>query len=154
MDTKTQTLNNRETSKFQVHSFVLDQIAHGKIKNEIKVMCWNIERGYVIDKQVEEILKQDPDILLLQEVDNKNERTQNLDVGLEIARKVQMRYYAYATEFVELKSIRRSALLQGGGTHGNAIISRYPITKLSIISLPQGYDWSNSIHQPREGGLN
>lgn len=118
---------------------------------ELRVLCWNIERGYLLDAIISQIKSKNPDILLLQEVDNGNERTLNKDCAKEIAIGLGMKYYIYGVEFNEIHSPRRTPILQGGGTHGNAIISRFPIKQPKIISLPIAHDWSSSYRQPRNG---
>ena len=120
-------------------------------ETELRVFCWNIERGYVIEELINEMRSKNPDVLLLQEVDNGNIRTLEKDCAKEIANGLGMKYYVYGVEFFELQSIRRSSVLQGGGTHGNVIISRYPIKQAKIIHLPIAHNWDNSIRQPRKG---
>ena len=120
-------------------------------EGELRVFCWNIERGYVLEELINEMRTKNPDVLLLQEVDNGNIRTLKKDCAKEIAKGLGMKYYVYGVEFVELESIRRTPVLQGGGTHGNAIISRFPIKQAKVIHLPIAYNWGNSLRQPREG---
>jgi len=119
---------------------------------ELRVVEWNIERGYLLDQLIEELGSLQADLVLLQEVDHQNKRTNNKDVGREIALGLKLPYFAYGVEFEEIESPKRSAIRQGGGTHGNAIISRYPILESHIIRLPQAWDWSKSSSQPRRGG--
>lgn len=61
--------------------------------------------------------------------------------------------YLFGTEFVELRSPLRSAKLQGGGVHGNAILSRYEILEpKSGLFRAQPASWENHKEQPRKGG--
>uniref|UniRef100_A0A6U1TB01 Endonuclease/exonuclease/phosphatase domain-containing protein n=1 Tax=Vannella robusta TaxID=1487602 RepID=A0A6U1TB01_9EUKA len=117
----------------------------------LRVMSWNIERGYSVEALVEEIKAVNPEILLLQEVDKGNKRTSEKDIADEIATALGMQYILYGIEFIEIESARRSKLLQGGGSHGNAIISRFPIDHPKVFELPQAYNWENSLRQPRRG---
>ena len=119
----------------------------------LRVMSWNIERGYSVEALVEEIKAVNPEILLLQEVDKGNKRTSEKDIADEIATALGMQYILYGIEFIEIESARRSKLLQGGGSHGNAIISRFPIDHPKVFELPQAYNWENSLRKPRRGSL-
>ena len=120
-------------------------------RNTLKVVCWNIERGYLVDQIIDELKKLDADVLLLQEVDVNNKRTFEKNVGEEIAKGLNLSYLLYGVEFNEIFSPGRSKLLQGGGSHGNCIISRYPISSGKLIVLPKKCEWGNSKSQPRTG---
>lgn len=52
--------------------------------------------------------------------------TARADTGVEIARSLGLAY-AMVVEFHEYRSSWRSARSQGGGVHGNAILSRFDI---------------------------
>jgi endonuclease/exonuclease/phosphatase family metal-dependent hydrolase len=39
----------------------------------------------------------------------------------------------------------------GGGVHGNAILSRFPVVDSGVIVFRQFYDWTRSKDQPRRG---
>lgn len=43
---------------------------------------WNIERGYKVDKIIAELLRLNPDIVALQEIDVGNDRSGGRDTGL------------------------------------------------------------------------
>jgi len=61
--------------------------------------------------------------------------------------------YLFVTEFEEIASEKRNARLQGGGVHGNAILSVFPISSpRSSLHISQPYNWGNSSTQPRRGG--
>ncbi len=79
-----------------------------------------------LDKVADAIKKLNPDIIALEEVDQKTIRSNRLDQVKEIAKRTGM-YYAYgkATEL-------------DGGNYGNAILSKYPIEKTMTLKLPSG----------------
>jgi endonuclease/exonuclease/phosphatase family metal-dependent hydrolase len=43
---------------------------------------WNIERGYKVDKIIQELLRLKPDIIALQEIDVGNDRSGGRDTGM------------------------------------------------------------------------
>jgi endonuclease/exonuclease/phosphatase family metal-dependent hydrolase len=54
--------------------------------------------------------------------------------------------------FSRLDSPKRQSHLAGGGVHGNAILSRFPIKKSGAWAFKkQAYDWTKSASQPRRG---
>jgi hypothetical protein len=92
-------------------------------------------------------------------------------VFTEIGRNANFPYGVFVTEFEELRSKYRSKSLQGGGVHGNAILSKFPFVghekeapdehfheKYFLRGKThdlQGFDWSSGIagtFQLRKGG--
>lgn len=128
----------------------------GRVVNSrlpIKCIQWNIERGYKLDLVIDELLRQDGDILCLQELDIECERSGGRNCALEIAKALKMKC-VFVTEFVEHKSIKRNKKLQGGGVHGNAILSKYNFDAWSKPHSHQPYDWDKrgiDIGEPRNG---
>jgi endonuclease/exonuclease/phosphatase family metal-dependent hydrolase len=103
----------------------------------IKVLSWNILRGFQYKGVIETIRSLDPDIICLQEVDWGNERTGNLNIASEIAASCKLNY-VFATESEEKKSWIRSIFKnsgQGGGVLGNTLLSKYPITDARVLEL-------------------
>jgi len=115
----------------------------------------------VVKKQLE-ILKP-TDIFILNEVDYGVNRTDYRNVARELAQALKMNY-AYAVEFLEVDPLNlgiekvnledqaEQAEIQKSfdpdksrylGLHGTAVLSRYPIRKATIRSLPVCYDWFN-----------
>ena len=96
----------------------------------LRILSYNIHHGEGIDGTIDlqriakVILAQTPDLVALQEVDNRTSRTDRV----------------YQTE--ELKSLTRMYGLFArqidyeGGEYGQAILSRNPISKLQIHTLP------------------
>lgn len=93
---------------------------------------FNIERGYKLDAIIEELQHVDADILALQELDIDCERTNRRNTVQEIANALQMSY-VFVSEFEELHSPVRAPALQGGGVHGNAILSRFPLMDATVV---------------------
>jgi endonuclease/exonuclease/phosphatase family metal-dependent hydrolase len=101
------------------------------------------------------------DLFILNEVDYGVTRTDYRNVARELAEALKMNY-AYAVEFLEIDPLSlglekvdmedktAQADIQKSfepdksrylGLHGTAILSRYPIRKATIRSLPLCYDW-------------
>jgi len=101
------------------------------------------------------------DLFILDEVDNGVTRTDYRDVARELAQALKMNY-AYGVEFLEIDPLNlgleqvkmddktAQADIQKSfepdksrylGMHGTAVLSRYPIRKATIHSLPVCYDW-------------
>ncbi len=109
------------------------------------------------------VVKNQLDILklILNEVDNGVTRTDYRDVARELAQVLKMNY-VYGVEFLEIDPLnlglekvnmedkQAQADIQKSfepdksrylGLHGTAVLSRYPIRKATIRSLPVCYDW-------------
>lgn len=110
--------------------------------NDIKVVSWNIGRGYDREGILSFITEAQPDVVLIQEADWGNERTNNRDVIQEIADALGFNA-VFAIEFFEIPSQLRGKKRRGGGVHGNAILSRYPLSHIQRIPLPELYSWNN-----------
>jgi endonuclease/exonuclease/phosphatase family metal-dependent hydrolase len=153
-----------------------------------RVVSWNIERGINFDlirlafsdpqgfrhaveqrgkpwkEETERQLEvlRSADIILLNEVDDGDKRTDYRDVTRDLAHALGMNY-AFGVEFVEVDRLDdlglESAQLEDSalarrmreelkpdparyrGLHGNAILSRYPIRGARIVRLPVCHDW-------------
>jgi len=96
----------------------------------LRVLCYNIHHAEGIDRKLDVpriarvILSVKPDLVALQEVDNKTERTQRVDQVAELARLTKM------------KSIFGPNIDFQGGHYGNAILSRFPIARHKNHHLP------------------
>lgn len=90
-------------------------------------MTWNIHNAigvddsFDLDRIVEQIKLQDPDVLSLNEVDLGALKTSFVDIGTYFAHKLKM-YYYYGYTFYK--------------HYGNVLLSKYPILKAAIIKLP------------------
>ena len=109
---------------------------------KLRILSWNIERGYHPDALAAFILELDPDIICLQEIDWGNRRTGSLDVMAYLAEKTAMTGY-FSTEFVEIDTPMRSERLAGGGVHGNGILTRIQLQRCYRMEMPQFYDWES-----------
>ncbi|KAL4858574.1 hypothetical protein ACK3TF_001528 [Chlorella vulgaris] len=135
----------------------------GPENRPIKLLQWNIERGYQLPGIIEELRRLDADLISLQEVDSGCERSGGGDTGLAIAAALELDY-VFLSEFEEIHSPLRDAATQGGGMHGNAILSKFTISEAAVGGAGQGpsftvthpVDWNNPTHalarrEPRRG---
>lgn len=119
-----------------------------------------VQKREAIDNQLRSL--QQSDIVIFNEVDLGMKRTEYRDVSHDLATALHMNY-AYAVEFVEVDPIfdlgiqkidlpdkneeqrleedLRVDPARYRGLHGNAVLSRYPIERASIVRLPVCYDW-------------
>ncbi|KAJ1725642.1 hypothetical protein LPJ53_000121 [Coemansia erecta] len=116
------------------------------IPRPLRVVQWNIERGYQLDAVIETLERLDADILCLQEIDICNQRSGNTNHGQLIAERLGLNG-GIAIEFQELASPCRTAAQQGGGLHGNAIYSKYDMRFRIVEHEHQPFNW------PRDGSL-
>jgi endonuclease/exonuclease/phosphatase family metal-dependent hydrolase len=116
-------------------------------KDRYRLVAWNIERGTQLQRQLEK-LRSDPflreaDVLLLIETDVGMARSGNVDVAQTMARELG---FAYAFVPCYLSLVKGSGVerhVEGEnsvGLHGNAILSRYPITNPRRVELENGID--------------
>lgn len=119
----------------------------------LKCVQWNIERGYKLDRIIECLKSHHADIICLQELDIGCARSGGRDCALEIAKALEMRC-AFFTEFEELHSKVRKPHVQGGGVHGNAILSRFDFMARLVDHTHHPIDWERDgerIGEPRRG---
>jgi len=96
----------------------------------LRVVCWNVRHGVGEDGKLDlpriaaVILAQKPDIVALQEVDNRCARSGNIDQAAELAR------------LTGLSGIFGKAMDYDGGGYGQALLSRHPITAHKVRPLP------------------
>ncbi|KAJ2521906.1 hypothetical protein GGI11_001877 [Coemansia sp. RSA 2049] len=120
--------------------------ATAEIPRPLRVVQWNIERGYKLDAVISTLEKLDADILCLQEIDIGNERSGGENHGQIIAQRLGLNG-GIAIEFQELRSPCRNMEQQGGGIHGNAVYSKFDMSFRVIDHAHQPYNW------PRDGAL-
>ncbi|KAJ2802703.1 hypothetical protein H4R20_003179 [Coemansia guatemalensis] len=124
-----------------------------EIYRPLRVLQWNIERGYKLDAVIAILEKLDADILCLQEIDICNRRSGSQNHGQIIAERLKLNA-GIAIEFQELRSPCRDALQQGGGLHGNAIYSKFDMSFRVIDHAHQPYNWPRNgmlLGEPRLG---
>lgn len=116
-------------------------------KSRYRVVAWNIERGSHF-QEIVEILKKHPelsgaDIYLITEADLGMARSRNRNVAQELARKLNLNYF-FAPSYLNLsKGCSHESEYDGENTlgiHGNAILSRYPMSQFRTIKMPNGKD--------------
>ena len=112
----------------------------------LRVVNWNIDRGAHLVKIIAALRAQEPDVVLLQEVDLNARRSKGVDVAAVIAKELGMNY-VFAPEFEELSQTidaDRPAL------HGQAILSRVPFRKARIIHFEtQSKFWEPRRYVPK-----
>ena len=97
----------------------------------LKIIQWNIERGYKLDGILRDLKNIDADILIVQELDINCKRSGFVNVPEMIAKTLCMEC-VFVVEFHELDDpLTRVAAEHAAGSpwsyHGNAIFSRFPI---------------------------
>lgn len=116
-------------------------------KPRYRILAWNLERGIELDGQLEALRTHDYlttcDVLLLTETDVGMARSGNRAVAQVLARELGM-HYAFVPCYLNLaKGSGVEYDVEGKnklGLHGNAILSRYPISHIRPISLKNGKD--------------
>jgi endonuclease/exonuclease/phosphatase family metal-dependent hydrolase len=127
----------------------------------MRVLFWNIERGYKIQGILNILKKEKADIYLFTEVDRGVKRTNKKDF-FEVLKKELKKDGVYEREFLEKDKLRRYFLSPGGpggGEQGLAILTNYKQINYKKIDLPyQGkLKWDGStiipeFFEPRSGG--
>jgi endonuclease/exonuclease/phosphatase family metal-dependent hydrolase len=138
-----------------------DRARRGSFRNgqpptgPLRVMTWNIERGYHLDRVEATLSEKEPGLCLLQEVDDDDRRTADKDVAVELAKKLGYDY-AFGAAFEELsQSVGGRPAYQGQAT-----LSRWPITAARILRFkrqsgwwkPHGWIPNTAFFQRRLGG--
>lgn len=96
----------------------------------LKVLSYNIHHGEGTDervdlaRQAEVIRKADPDLVALQEVDDRTQRTGGIDQTEQLA------------ELTGLKGRFAKQLDYEGGGYGQAVLSRFPLSEVQVHWLP------------------
>ena len=116
-------------------------------KERYRVLAWNIERGTQLPGQLEEFRSHPylstADVLLLTEVDVGMARSGNLHVVREIAQELEMHYVFVPCYLSLVKGSGLERNVEGSnavGLHGNAILSRYPLSRPRLLRLRNGID--------------
>lgn len=125
----------------------------------IKLIQWNVERGYQLNEIIQHLLERDADILCLQELDIDCERSGFQDTCQEIARALGMKA-VFAVEFEELpdpqlRSFGNRSKAGHKNLHGNAILTRFDFVHTGVIAHRyQPLNWEKDGHtmgEPRLG---
>lgn len=116
-------------------------------KKRYRIAAWNLERGIHYDGQLQ-AFQQDPylsesDVLLLTETDMGMARSANRNVARDLARELEMQY-AFSPCYINLakgSGVEYDAEGENeSGLHGNAILSRYPLSNVRSVFLKNGKD--------------
>jgi len=117
------------------------------ISDSVAALAWNIERGSRFDGIIEALKNheqlKDKDLLLLTELDYGMARSGNRFVARDLARELNLNY-AFAPCYIALQKgsgVESSA--EGENTkslHGLAMFSKYPLTNVRSVPLPNGKD--------------
>lgn len=131
-----------------LHSYEMDALAPpASPEPYYRAVAWNIERGICFD-EILHFLKNDPvlskaDVLLITEADLGMARSGNRNVARELAERLGMNYF-FAPSYLNLeKGSGTERDFEGEnelGIHGNAILSRYPIYKPRLVTIPNSHD--------------
>ena len=109
------------------------QVVFASTKTEpirLRILCYNTHHAEGVDGKLDVpriarvILSVKPDLVALQEMDQNTKRTQKVDQVVELARLTKM------------KSVFGANINFQGGRYGNAILSRFPITRHKNHYLP------------------
>jgi endonuclease/exonuclease/phosphatase family metal-dependent hydrolase len=122
-------------------------VAAARGTDNISVLAWNIERGNRLDGIIEALENnpklKDKDLLLLSELDYGMARSGNRFVAKEIADALGL-HYAFAPVYIALqKGSGVEEFADGENTnsiHGLAMFSRYSMTNVHAVPLPNGKD--------------
>lgn len=110
--------------------FTLGLLSAAEPTGEIRVFCWNLHHGVGEDGKLDlpriaEVIKaQRPDVVALQEVDNRCRRSGSVDQTAELAKLTGM------------NGVFGKAMDHDGGGYGQAILSKHPIGGTKVHRLP------------------
>ena len=121
--------------------------AEAPARERYRFLSWNLERGIEFDGQLEALRSHDYlsscDVLLLTETDVGMARSGNRHIARDLARELGM-HYAFAPCYVNLSKgagIEYDVQSENElGLHGNAVLSRYPLSNVGSVRLKNGKD--------------
>ena len=142
------------------------QMTDAPVPDELRVMTWNVKFGgarydfffdgwgdrvHLTDKEVQGTMdgiyalieETDPDILLAQEVDRDSKRSAFVDMATEILNNTDYNYAAWVPNW-KVDYIPQNGL--GQVEAGQAVFSKWPITRNTRIDLPQSEDSSALVN--------
>ena len=110
-------------------------------RRSVRLVQWNVERGYKLDDVLATLRTLDADVLALQECDFGCARSSGRDVAGDLAAALHLNL-AFLSEFDEIESPLRSARDAGGGAHGQAILTKFDFAQPPRAILhPPAIDW-------------
>lgn len=96
----------------------------------LRVLTYNVHAGVGMDgrldlERIAQVIRSScPDLVALQEVDRKTERSQSMDQAVRYA------------ELTGLHGVFRKAINYDGGEYGQAVLSRWPLSQVEVHHLP------------------
>ncbi len=141
-----------------------DSCAEVVLPAEFTVAAWNLERCRFPEASAALLRPQQPQLLLLSEMDSGMARTEQRNTAAAVATELGMRY-VFGVEFLELDLggdterpfCRDDYNLRG--FHGNAILSAVPFGRVCMLRLDDHGHWfvpqtaaATDLAQPRLGG--
>lgn len=124
----------------------------------VRIGAWNLERCKYVGGAARVIAASGCDIVLLSEMDIGMARSGNRNTVRDLAAKLGYSY-GFCAEFLEIGAGNQTEQISFAdeecsvGLHGNAIISRFPLSQFSIIETSDKGQWyCLDWHHPRIGG--
>jgi len=122
---------------------------------EFQVVAFNLERGIHLDEELAYFKKMQAKnpatIFLLSECDKYHSRSGDRFVARDLAEALSLDM-AFVVEYVELNDGTPAT----PATHGNAILSPFPLTDVTVIRHREFYSWERwgwLTGEPRRGGV-
>ena len=106
----------------------------------LRVLAYNVKHGRGNDGKVDlertarVIRRLNPDVVALQEIDNKATRSGKVDEAKRLGELTGLKHHAFG-RFMDFQ----------GGEYGMAIISRYPLSDVTDLRLPEGAEPRTSL---------
>lgn len=123
----------------------------------LRVVAWNLERCKHLDASAALLAAQDPDVVLLSELDWGMARSGQRHTARELATRLGCAY-AYGVEFLELDlggPAERAAFAGQRnvvGFHGNAVLVRGALLRPQLVRLERRGDWFDGARGERRVG--
>ncbi|QFU09545.1 Endonuclease/Exonuclease/phosphatase family protein [Rhodobacteraceae bacterium THAF1] len=132
------------------------------LPGSVTAVAWNLERCLFPEESAAHLAIHSPDVVLLSEMDHGMARTGQRHTTAAMAEALGMTY-AYGVEFYEMDlggPTERSFCkddFNAIGWHGNAILSKAPLSRVTLIRLDDHGHWYSKAagadpEQPRLGG--
>jgi endonuclease/exonuclease/phosphatase family metal-dependent hydrolase len=126
--------------------------------DRLRLVHWNIQQGKAWVPLAEALDREprlrDADIWTLNEVDIGTARSENRNVVVEIADRLDLEW-VFVANYLELtKGLGTDRLMPGEneiGLHGLAILSRWPIREAAAGEIPECHDYFRFIEEKRYG---
>ncbi len=123
--------------------------------DQLTITAWNIERCKRVEDTANVLRASGADVVLATEMDHGMARSGQRHTPRDLARLLGFGY-AYGVEFVELgigdpfEVAAHAHDTNLHGLHGNAILSRFPLSNISVIPLDDGGYWF--LQAPKKDG--